>query len=307
MAEQTTKLVSVIIPTFNRKYCIGRAVKSALNQTYEDIEIIIVDDGSKDGTGKYIKSFQDRRIRYVYQENKGVSAARNNGIIIAKGDYIAFLDSDDEWEKSKLEKQIRVLTKDPGLSMVFCGSHILDHTEKVIEKRYCTEEQRGFVFEKLILRNFIPTPTVLMKKSILLHIGMMDESISYGEDWHCWLKVAAFNRIGFVNEKLVKFRRLEDGLTNEGAIGKMTQSLAVINSVYSNSEIKKKYGHLISRAKYYQCLACSKDLMWHKKRYEARTVAFMALKYRPYLVEIYLFILKTYIPESIVQILRRYS
>ncbi len=104
--------VSVIIPTYNRANLVSRAIKSVLNQTYQDFEIIVVDDCSEDNTEEIVKSFNDSRIRYIkHKKNKGGSAARNTGIKRARGKYIAFLDDDDEWLPSKLEKQIMLFEK----------------------------------------------------------------------------------------------------------------------------------------------------------------------------------------------------
>lgn len=113
--------VSVIIPTYNRSHLVGRAIRSVLNQTYQDFEIIVVDDGSTDSTEDVVKGFNDGRIRYIrHDENKGAAAARNTGIKAALGKYIAFQDSDDEWWPEKLEKQVRVLENAPTQVGVVC-------------------------------------------------------------------------------------------------------------------------------------------------------------------------------------------
>ena len=106
--------VSIIIPTYNREQLLGRAIKSVLAQTYQDFELIIVDDGSTDNTERLVKSFNSEKTRYIrHRKNKGPAAARNTGIRSAKGDYIAFQDSDDEWMPEKLEKQMRAFTTAP--------------------------------------------------------------------------------------------------------------------------------------------------------------------------------------------------
>ena len=104
-------LISVVLPTYNRARCLSRSINSVLNQTFSNLELIIVDDGSTDNTRELVESFSDPRIRYIYQENAGACAARNHGINEALGTYIAFQDSDDEWRKDKLEIQLNALIK----------------------------------------------------------------------------------------------------------------------------------------------------------------------------------------------------
>ena len=112
--------VSVIIPTYNRAHLIGRSIQSVLNQTYQDFEIIIVDDGSTDDTEDVIRNFNDSRIIYIrHKENKGPSAARNTGIKASKGEFIAFQDSDDEWFPEKLDKQIEAFEMNPGFGIIY--------------------------------------------------------------------------------------------------------------------------------------------------------------------------------------------
>lgn len=113
------KMVSIIIPSYNREKTIIKAIKSVLNQTYEDIEVIIIDDGSSDNTRDVVQGIKDNRVKYFYQKNAGACIARNRGIQFAKGDYIAFHDSDDTWRKDKLEKQMKVLL-DSKADIVFC-------------------------------------------------------------------------------------------------------------------------------------------------------------------------------------------
>lgn len=123
MGKIKTPTVSIIIPTYNRARLVGRAIQSALDQTYQDFEVIVIDDGSTDNTEEIVKSINDPRIRYVrHSENRGGSAARNTGIKVAHGEYIAFLDSDDEWLPEKLQHQLKILREaDEEVGLVYSG------------------------------------------------------------------------------------------------------------------------------------------------------------------------------------------
>ena len=123
-------MISVVLPSYNRAHILPRAIESILGQTYKDIELIIVDDGSSDNTAEVVGSFSDSRIVYVRQENAGACAARNNGIAHARGDYIAFQDSDDIWHQDKLEKQLATL-QNTGADVVFCRMNRMVGGEKV--------------------------------------------------------------------------------------------------------------------------------------------------------------------------------
>ena len=123
-------MISVVLPSYNRAHILPRAIESILGQTYKDIELIIVDDGSSDNTAEVVGSFSDSRIVYVRQENAGACAARNNGIAHARGDYIAFQDSDDIWHHDKLEKQLATL-QNTGADIVFCRMNRMVGGEKV--------------------------------------------------------------------------------------------------------------------------------------------------------------------------------
>ena len=112
-------LVTVIIPTYNRAKTIERSINSVLSQSYSNLELIVVDDGSSDNTKSVVENIDDSRVRYIWQNNSGACAARNNGINNARGEYIAFNDSDDTWKPNKLEKQLEVVTK-TGADVVFC-------------------------------------------------------------------------------------------------------------------------------------------------------------------------------------------
>lgn len=201
----TNPRVSVIIPSYNRAHLIGRAVQSVLNQTYKDFEIIVVDDASTDNTEKVVKSFSDERIRYAWhKENRGGAAARNTGIKIAQGDYIAFLDSDDIWLPEKLEKQIQVF-KDASLKVgvVYTGFWRIEGDKKTYIPSSKITQKQGDIYQSLLKRNFIGTPTAMVRKECLLRAGMFDEYLPRLQDWELWIRISKRYHFKCINEPLV--------------------------------------------------------------------------------------------------------
>jgi glycosyltransferase involved in cell wall biosynthesis len=231
--------VSIIIPTYNSAKYLPEAIESVLNQTYKDYEIIIVDDGSTDNTKQVLdeyllsKGFEIEEnndnhcyytltagpytlIKYFYQENKGPGAARNKGIEEAKGEYIAFLDSDDLWLPEKLEKQMK-LFEEEDFALVYCDmSHSVQG--EIIYKSYLKERNYHFagsgdVYKGLLRENFIFTPAVVVKKEVFDTVGLFDESLKICEDYEMWLRIAKEYRIGFIDEPLVIRRRYRTNIT----------------------------------------------------------------------------------------------
>lgn len=207
MQESYFPLVSVVIPTYNRATILEYAIGSVLSQTLSDLECIVVDDGSTDQTTQVMARFQDPRLRFIrLPANKGVSHARNIGIQAARGELIAFLDSDDTWLPPKLERQIARMreTTDPDMTVVYCLCCRHDgQTDRMTPHRTLICE--GEVFEQLVTGGHPPTPSVfLVKRASLWAIGGFDEYLNYAEDYDLWLRLAeAHNHFGAVNEMLV--------------------------------------------------------------------------------------------------------
>ena len=201
--------VSVIIPTYNRANLVEKAIKSVLNQTYQDFEIIVVDDASTDNTEEVIKNFSNKRIKYIKcKKNKGDSFARNTGIKIAKGEYIAFLDSDDEWLREKLEKQIKVLdNKPPEVGAVYSDVLYIDKNGKNLNRKLSNPGKEGYIYEELFGGNCVGTPsTLLIRKECFNRVGLFDVLIGTFSDWDMWIRIAKYYRFTFIKVPLVKYR-----------------------------------------------------------------------------------------------------
>src|SRR3990172_11738749 len=158
----TVPLVSVIIPTYNGSRFIRETIQSVIGQSYSKIEIIVIDDGSTDDTSLVVKSITDQRITYIQQKNAGVSTARNHGITVSKGDYIAFLDHDDVWLPCKLEKQLSLFEQNPKVAMVYADTFIIDENNSIINTySHKIKFYRGMIFKELFFSCFITILTVV--------------------------------------------------------------------------------------------------------------------------------------------------
>ena len=192
--------VTVIIPSYNRYNFLSRTIKSLLNQSYRVDEIIVVDDGSDDNTKNIQKDFP--QIRYFYQNNSGVSAARNLGIVNATHEWIAFLDSDDEWHSDKLSKQIAFHKANPHILMSYTAERwVRDDVEVKIPKKYRKIGQ-DILRENLSYCNIAPS-SVMLHRSVLDDVGLFDASFLVCEDYELWLRILSLYEVGLINEKLI--------------------------------------------------------------------------------------------------------
>ena len=208
--NKRTPQVSVIIRTYNRALLLQKAIQSVLDQTFQDFEIIVVNNHSKDNTIEVVKSFKDERIKIINIRNNGIIAkSRNIGLKKSHGDYIAFLDDDDLWGPEKLEIQVEYLRKHPEYYLVYSNAWVIDENgvrDGLLLKSKCLKE--GEIFEELVKTNFIPQPTVLMKKEVFENIGFFNEdpSLNPVDDFEYWLRVASHYKIGFVKEPLAMYK-----------------------------------------------------------------------------------------------------
>jgi len=203
--------VSIIIPTYNRAYLLGRAIKSVLKQTYQDFEIIVVDDGSTDNTEEVVKGFNKEKVKYIkYKVNRGGNAARNTGLKNAYGKLIAFLDSDDEYLPEKLEKQLKVFenSNDSKLGFVYCGAILRDKNGEFAK---VLPEVKGDIFREVLKNNCITGggSSPLIRRKVFKKCGLFDESeyLKKGgaQEYEMWIRIAKYYHFDFVNDCLIKY------------------------------------------------------------------------------------------------------
>lgn len=241
--------VSVIIPTYNRAKYVSQAIDSVLAQTYKDYEIIVVDDGSKDNTRQVLEAYKDKII-YLYQENAGVSAARNAGIKAAKGEWMAFLDSDDRWLPDKLLCQMEYINHS---ETKVCFTNVI-YVGKSEQLRQGNQRKRvamrGEIFAEpfeLILDNShrLYVQTMLIERNLLGQVGYFDENLTVAEDTKLIFQLAFKVPFAYIDLPLVKVNRTKarDGLTNESSNARRQRcetGSRIVAEAYFRCHLKRK-------------------------------------------------------------------
>ncbi len=207
-------LVSVVLPTYNRARLLRRAIKSVLDQTYANLELMVVDDCSTDSTEGVMKEFQDDRIRYIrHEKNQGAPIARNTGIQAAKGKYIAFQDSDDVWGYTKLEKQINAFNSAAAdLGVVYTSFWLIDNDKKKLVPSSLVKQTEGKIHNTLLATNFVSLSSAIVKKECFVKVGMF-ENIPRFQDWELWLRISKYYSFKHLREPLVKVYRQSDSIS----------------------------------------------------------------------------------------------
>jgi len=202
--------VGIIIPTYNHGRYIEQAIASAQNQTYEPKEIIVIDDGSNDDTQARVGRFLGG-VQYVRLEHRGVNAARNRGIEISRGDFLAFLDADDMWLPNKLSKQMELMQRDPCVGLVGCGGYDMDPKGNITSGPWLRADypSRSKLLEALSIIQIIPASAsgALVRRECFQAVGVFDEKLQIGEEWDMWLRLVKKYDARFVQEPLVVLRK----------------------------------------------------------------------------------------------------
>ncbi|TRZ89739.1 MAG: glycosyltransferase [Methanosarcinales archaeon] len=228
-------LVSVIIPTFNREKFIGDAIRSVLDQTFQDFEVIVVDDGSTDRTAEIVRAFASDKVKYVYHTNRGRSNARNHALGLAAGRYIAFLDSDDLYLPNKLELQVNFLNTHPDVGMVYTSAYCVDENGSLLRDSYLANIS-GHIYKDIAF--YVPVtitlPTVMARREVFEHVGGFDENMERFEDTDMWRRIAKVFTVGAITDFTCKLRTHGDNaLAGQDPQQVVAAVMFYINKVFS--------------------------------------------------------------------------
>lgn len=207
-------LVSVVIATYNMGQYISQAIDSVLLQTWQNIEVIIVDDGSSDSTPDVMKNYsQDSRVIYIRNENQGQPKAKNCGIKQARGEFIAFCDADDFWEVNKLEVQMPLFAN-PKVGIVYSDISNIDEKNQRYQRPANEVRHSGQVTEQLLLENFVPFGTAVIRSACVTKCGMFDEQFRMGIDWDLWLRYSLDWEFSYTPERTYVYRVWSGQMSN---------------------------------------------------------------------------------------------
>ena len=255
--------ISVVIPTYNRARFILEALESVLVQTYPVDEIIVVDDGSTDNTAELVASLRSR-VTYIVQSNAGPGAARNRGVRSARGEWIAFLDSDDRWDPEHIAQIIENLSKCPNAAMAYCGKRwVYEDGQVMTDVPLQVSFPSGWIFRDLFEANYISSASVVMvKRQAFLDAGGFDERFrSIAEDYDLWMRISAVAQIVAVPAYTVLYRRHDSNLTHQ-AVKQVRADLEVLKNAMRmiarrvvKSENQPESINIRSRMKSFYCHA----------------------------------------------------
>jgi len=326
--EQMPK-VSVIIPTFNCGSYISEGIDSALNQTFKDFEIIIVDDGSTDNTKEIVQEYIEKHpkiIKYFYQSNQGVASARNKGIMESKGEYIAILEADDVWLPEKIRMQVKILNENSDAAMVYTdaemfeGDHLIraslchsTHANQKIDGFRKKIQQCQFndgtilkesLFDELLFGNLIVTLSVVMRKNCLSDVGNFDSHLAI-DDYDYWIRISEKFPIIYLNKITTRYRYRENSLSGKNSLRSArynefgAKAIEKVLKKYPNKKnILAKRISLLYRT---SCWSYLNNLNLDK----TREMAFKSLCYYGFQPKLYLYILISFLPVNFVRLVKK--
>jgi len=297
-----TPKVSVIIPAFNSEQFIEETINSILKQTYKDFEIIVVDDGSKDGTPEVLEKYKDNLV-YVRKKNEGISLARNQGIKRARGEYIAFIDHDDLWLPEKLRKQVALLESDKNIGLCYSDAYVIDENKKRNNRLFeISPPQSGMVRERLFKENFIPILTAVVRRSVIDKTGLFDPKYKIAEDWDFFLRVAKRYKIGFINEPLAEYRIHRGSFSRQKDLA-VSEAISIIDTYINH--VEKFENGILKRRKEWLQFDLGMVYLHKGMKKKAREHFRLSIKKKPVSVLLSMGFLASFLPNTCVKILFR--
>lgn len=298
-----TIAVSAVIPAHNVEPYLAEAVESALSQTFQCHEVIIVDDGSTDGTIQEARAFGNK-VKVIQTQQGGAARARNLGVRAASGTHIAFLDADDVWAPRKIERQVELFVSNPELGLVTTGDCVMGTQPHGASEKRKRLFEGGNVAARILLRSGLATPTVMLPKAVFEAVGGFDESLALGEDDHLWIRIASRYPVALIDEILVWIRQRPGSLTTD-RLRLYDHALAALDKLTADPIAMAAVGDL---------LALKRSLIYADRGYThfakldlaaARIACRAALKYDGRNMKAWKYLVLSSMPRRLILALRR--
>jgi glycosyltransferase involved in cell wall biosynthesis len=290
--------VSVIIPVYNGEAFIEEALESVFAQTFKDFEVIVINDGSTDGTEQRLQKYQDRMI-YLKQRNQGLSASRRTGLGRSNGPLVAFLDADDVWLPQKLERQVEAARQHPECGIIttdclsFCGDQV---TVRSLKEWY--KPASGDVLEKLLFGNWIPPSAAMVRRECFEVVKTFDvPPPCYGEDWLMWMEISARYPVHFIDEVLVRRRLHSNSMSSQGEVTQFRCVLRNLDIIRQRVPRLNGPPSLIDEAAFRVCLKRGIRDIRAVRLPQAREKLRLALRYKPRSVKAWAALAATCVPK----------
>jgi glycosyltransferase involved in cell wall biosynthesis len=233
-------LVSIVMAAKNYARFIPEAVESVLAQTFTDWELLIIDDGSSDHSPLVVRPFlADPRVRYFRADKLGQTRAKNLGIGLSRGEFVAFLDADDAWEASKLDKQLALFRANPEAGVVFCRRSLIDEKSRPIAAKPQSALHRGRVLPWMFVQNFVCFSSAVVRREVFSHVGGFDPQWDLAIDFDLWLRVAQHHVFDFVDEELVRYRTGHGNLSKK-LLDRVDIALSIMHSAEERYGVGKE-------------------------------------------------------------------
>lgn len=272
-------IVSVIIPSYNAARFVTEAIDSVLGQTFQDFEVLLVDDGSTDNTKEILSKKYGDLIQYLYKKNGGVSSARNYAIEKARGKYIALLDADDAWMPEKLEKQVFLLESNKEIGLCYTGAIKVD--EQLNFKQYVEAENYEDACEALLLKmNILILSSAMIRKDIVLLTKGFDSKFSTCADKEYWLRLGLLTKFAPVKDYLVKYRDVQDSMSSNPDLSKR-DTINTLNKFFSSSNLPEKYKNIRNKSYSNNLMVVAGEFLHSKRFKDSLSCMWQAILYNP--------------------------
>jgi glycosyltransferase involved in cell wall biosynthesis len=296
--------VSVIIPAYNGEKFIEEALRSLFAQKCPAEEIIVIDDGSTDGTASVLEKYR-KQVSYHFQENSGLAAARNAGIRVSKGAYLAFLDADDLFHPEKIEVQKTFLDSHPEIDMVFSD---FEYFGGMLLRRPIPDSLKkgeGNLLLDLFRFNCIAIPTVLLRRECFQEVGSFDESLLAVEDYDLWLRLVKRKKIGYVDHVLAKVRLHPENMSKDADLMRDYEIRVMDKAIKDNPDIEDRYSHLIKEKRGIVYFETGYRHLLGQGMEKARQNFILAMKSRPFWIKPYVYYFTSFGGPAVLHAARR--